>query len=119
MKAKSFEELNVWQDTRVFVKQIYVAFGSLKDWGFKDQICRASLSISNNIVEGFDRKGNKEFLRFLHIARASCSEVRSMLYLALDLGYLTQTLFDTLSEQATLISKRLYAFIRYLQNNPD
>lgn len=116
MKAQRFEDLEVWQDARKFIADIYLIFKDNRDWGFRDQICRASISISNNIVEGFDRRGNKEFLRFLHIARASCSEVRSMLYLGLDIGYLSDKQFEDLAQKAESISKRLYAFIRYLQS---
>jgi len=64
----------------------------LKDFGFKDQICRASVSVMNNIAEGFERRSDAEFKRFLFIAKGSCGEVRSMLYLALELRYIQMSI---------------------------
>ncbi len=97
MKAKSFEDLQVWQDTRKFVKSIY-ELTSLdnfkKDYGLKDQIQRASVSIMNNISEGFERDNNKEFMRFLSYSKGSAGEVRSMLYVAIDLEYISKNDFD-------------------------
>ncbi|RKY95053.1 MAG: four helix bundle protein, partial [Ignavibacteriae bacterium] len=97
MKAKSFEDLQVWQDTRKFVKSIY-ELTSLdnfkKDYGLKDQIQRAAVSIMNNISEGFERDNNKEFMRFLSYSKGSAGEVRSMLYVAMDLEYISKNDFD-------------------------
>jgi four helix bundle protein len=81
-KIVSFEELAV---------KVYDTFGSSRDFGFKDQICRASVSISNNIAEGYARESRIEFNRFLNIARSSCTEVKSMLYLSEKLKYTTVT----------------------------
>ena len=74
-KIERFEDLRVWQEARVLSSEIYKIFSFLKDYSFKDQICRASISIGNNIAEGFERKGNKEYSRFLFIAKGSCGEV--------------------------------------------
>lgn len=82
MKIQKFEDIIAWQKAQDFAVKIYNTFGSIKDYGFRDQICRASVSISNNIAEGFDRQSNQKFIRFLYIANSSCSEVKSMLYLA-------------------------------------
>ena len=85
---KSFEDLWIWQEARELVKLIYQDFGpgtpGCKDWGFKNQIQDAGVSIMNNIAEGYERTSNAEFARFLDIAKGSCGEVRSMLYSALD-----------------------------------
>ncbi|WP_273568231.1 four helix bundle protein [Maribacter halichondriae] len=89
MAVKKFEELLVWQKSQDFAVSIYKDFSTLKDYSFKDQITRASVSISNNIAEGFDRRTNPDFIRFLYIAISSNSEVRSMLYLSERLGYLS------------------------------
>ena len=88
MAVKRFEELIAWQKGQDLSVVIYSTFKRLKDYNFKDQICRASVSVSNNIAEGFDRNTNPEFIRFLYIAKASCSEVKSILYLASRLSYI-------------------------------
>jgi S23 ribosomal protein. len=82
MTLKRFEEIIAWQKAQDLAVDIYAQFKDSKDYGFKDQICRAVVSISNNIAEGFDRKTDADFSRFLSIAFSSCSEVKSMIYLA-------------------------------------
>ncbi len=110
--AKRFEDLRVWQNARVLVVEVYRAFGrgtaGWRDLGFRDQIQRASLSIMNNIAEGFERGSDADFARFLHVAKGSCGEVRSMLYAAEDLRYLcaseaegTRTIESGLSPAST------------------
>ena len=89
--AKNFEELIIWQDARMLANNVHSAFIDLKDFSFRDQINRAAVSIMNNIAEGFERYSKPDFKRFLQIAKASCSEVRSMLYLALDFKYIDET----------------------------
>jgi len=84
MVIKKFEEIISWQKARELNLLIYSLFNNCKDFSFRDQIQRACVSIMNNIAEGFERGGNKEFRNYLYIAKASCAEVRSMLYLALD-----------------------------------
>ena len=85
-----------------------------KDFDFVRQIRRASLSISSNIVEGFERNTDKEFIYFLYVAKASAGEVRSQLYLAFDLDYITKQEFDKLLKSVTEISRLLSGFIKYL-----
>lgn len=80
------EDIIAWQKSKELTIQIYSLFEGSKDFGFKDQIERASVSVMNNIAEGFERKGNKEFMHFLYIAKGSCGEVRSMLIVANELG---------------------------------
>ena len=116
-KFKSFEEITSWQKSRVFTKQIYEITENSrfkKDIDFVRQIRRASLSITSNIAEGFERNTDKEFVYFLYIAKASAGEVRSQLYLAFDLEYITNNEFDSLSESISEISKLLSGFIKYL-----
>lgn len=101
MAVNKFEDLMAWQKARVLTKAIYdiTNVGAFaKDYGLRDQIRRAAVSVMSNIAEGFDREGDVEFLRFLTIAKASCSEVRSQLYIALDVGYLKQSQFDNAME---------------------
>jgi len=98
-KIERFEDLIAWQKARELTKQIYdvTRTGQFsKDFGLKDQIRRASVSVMSNIAEGFDRGGRKEFHRFLVIAKGSCAEVRSQLYIARDIGYIDKKYFDEL-----------------------
>ena len=116
-KFNSFEEINSWQKARVFNKKIYDItenIGFKKDFDLVRQIRRASISISSNIAEGFERNTDKEFIYFLYVAKASAGEVRSQLYLALDLEYITAHEFQGLLELVTEISKLLSGFIKYL-----
>lgn len=84
MAISRFEDIISWQKSRILVNEIYSLFKECRDYGFRDQIQRAAVSIMNNIAEGFDRMGDKEFRYFLKIALGSCGELRSMLYLAAD-----------------------------------
>lgn len=114
MKIQKFEDLIARQKSQDIAIDIYASFKEIKDWGFKDQICRAAVSISNNIAEGFDRQSKKEFIRFLYIALGSCSEVKSMLYLAKRLNYLDHTRAEKLQLQSIEISKIITGLIRSL-----
>lgn len=87
MTIQRFEDIIAWQKAQDLAVKIYGEFGYSRDFSFKDQICRAVVSISNNIAEGFDRNTtSKEFVRFLLISKGSCAEVKSMLYLAIKLN---------------------------------
>jgi len=119
MKVQSFENLKVWQDARIFVKSIYELTSSenfKKDYGLKDQIQRAAVSIMNNISEGFERDNNKEFMNFLGYAKGSAGEVRSMLYIALDLNYISKENFDINYNIAVSIITQVSNFKKYLRN---
>jgi len=85
MVIKKFEDISSWKKSKELVLLIYETFKDSKDFGFKNQIERASVSVMNNIAEGFERQTNNEFKHFLYMAKGSVGEVRSMLYLALDL----------------------------------
>jgi four helix bundle protein len=115
MTIKRFEDLIVWQKSQDLAMQIYTNFSSLKDYGFRDQISRASVSISNNIAEGFERGSNADFKRFLYFSLGSNSEVRSMLYLSEKLNYLEKAKVDELIIQTNEVSKMLYAFIKSMK----
>jgi len=82
MAIKRFEDIIAWQKAQDYAANIYSLFRKINDYSFKDQICRASISISNNIAEGFDRNSNTDFVRFLYYSVSSCSETKSMIYLA-------------------------------------
>jgi len=98
-KVSVFEDLIAWQKSRELTKLVYEASSKgtfCRDYGLRDQIRRASVSVMSNIAEGFERGGRREFHQFLVIAKASCAEVRSQLYVALDVGYLNKEMFDRL-----------------------
>ena len=114
MKFNKFEEIIAWREGKELTILIYNSFRGIRDFSFKDQIQRATISIMNNIAEGFERSGNKEFKKFLYISKGSCAEVRSMLYVALDLGYINQDKFDVLYNKSLAISKILSGLIKKL-----
>ncbi len=107
-KIERFEDLIAWQRARTVTREIYQitrqgAFA--KDFGLSGQIQRAAVSIMSNIAEGFERGGRGEFHQFLSTAKASCAELRSQLYVALDIGYLDQRRFDQLLAQAEEVGR--------------
>ncbi len=114
MAIKCFEDIIAWQKAQDFAVNIYENFKELKDWDFRSQICRASISISNNIAEGFDRGTKPEFRRFLYISLASTSEVKSMLYLAKRLSYVDNANFMALLSQSQEISRIINGLIKSL-----
>jgi four helix bundle protein len=114
---RNFEELRVWQDARVLVNDIYKMISNCKDYGFKDQIQRASVSIMNNIAEGSEAGSDALFIRYLKIAKASCGEVRSMLYLCEDLEYSSKSTSLILRNKTILISSSIQKLIEYLNNS--
>ncbi|RYF78529.1 MAG: four helix bundle protein [Cytophagaceae bacterium] len=114
MRITRFEDLVVWQKAQYLAVDIYLIFRDNRDFGFKDQVCRAAVSISNNISEGFDRGSDAELIRFLNISRASGNEVKSMSYLALQIGYITQDQKDSLIARSEEISRMINGLIRSL-----
>ena len=120
-KLSRFEEMEVWTLARTLNRRIYSvsareAFS--RDFGLRDQIRRASVSIASNIAEGFESQSNPSFIRFLATARGSAAEVRAQLYLALDLEYVSTIDFDSLSAICESISRQLTGLISYLKSNP-
>ncbi len=115
MVRKSFKDLVVWQKSRIMVKDIYTFFNDCRDYAFRDQIQRASVSIVANIAEGYDKESKKDFSRFLKIAKGSNSEVRALLVLANDLGYINDITSSNIDDTCVEISKMLFALIRTLE----
>jgi four helix bundle protein len=114
-----FQDIQAWQEARVLVSRIYKASQSgqlARDFGLKDQIQRSAVSIMANIAEGFGRRGRQEFVQFLRIARGSCSEVQSHLYVALDTGSIDELTFQDLQARSETVGRRISAFISYLSN---
>jgi four helix bundle protein len=107
-KIEKFEDLIAWQKARILTKAIYTitrAADFSRDFGLAGQIQRATVSAMSNIAEGFERAGLKEFHKFLSMAKSSCAEVRSHLYVALDLDYLTQPTFQKIKAQAEEVAR--------------
>jgi four helix bundle protein len=107
-KVQRFEELIAWQKARALTSDIYKVTGQgefCRDFGLKDQIRRAAVSIMSNIAEGFERGRPSEFHQFLSMAKASCAELRSQLYIALDAGYVGQASFDELMTKAVEVGR--------------
>ncbi len=119
-KAQCFEDRLAWQKARLLTKEIYQATQGApfaKDYGLSGQIQRAAVSIMSNIAEGFERGNPGDYQRFLAIAKASCGEVRSQLYVALDIGYISQTEFAQLRDLATEVSRMTSSLLSAVQRS--
>ena len=118
--AKQFEDLRIWQDARIQAVSLYRDFGNgmpaERDFGYRDQIQRAGVSVMNNIAEGFERHSPAEFAHLLNIAKGSCGEVRSMLYLAEDLQYLAPEVALSRRERARQLSKGIESLAKSLRS---
>jgi four helix bundle protein len=113
MLVKNFEELEIWKEARRLTCAIYDLSQTArfsKDFGLRDQMQRAAVSIMSNIAEGFERGGNQEFIQFLYIAKGTCGELRSKLYVALDQGYVDRKAADSL----LAVLERLSVMIKHL-----
>ena len=120
LKAKRFESLKVFSDARDLVKIIYrlCSKGPLaRDFALSDQLRRAAISIVSNISEGFERGGDKEFNRYLSMAKGSAGEIRAQLYLCFDLGYLPEEEVKVLIEKVEEISRQLFGLMRYVKRS--
>ena len=119
-KIEKFEDIQSWQDAREIVKNIYAVTGSdhfSRDFGLRGQIQRAAVSILSNIAEGFERGGNKEFMQFLAVAKASAGEVRSLLYVAHDLTYIDTETFEHLKNKLLAVSGKISGLMKYLKSS--
>lgn len=114
MKINSFENALCWQKAKQLNILVYQHFKVSKDYSFKDQIQRAAVSVMNNIAEGFERNSDKELKYFLYIAKSSCGEVRSMLILAMELNYITPSIYEEAHSLSIDTSKLIAGFIRKL-----
>jgi four helix bundle protein len=119
MNYKRFEELPCWKKARDLSKAVYNIINQgmfKKDFGLKDQIWRASGSVMDNIAEGFDDGGRKEFIKFLGYSQRSCGEVQSQLYRALDCQYISKDQFEQVYDLASECRKQIKGFRKYLRN---
>ena len=119
---KQFEEIHAWQTAREITREVYKLseqgrFG--RDFGFRDQIRRAAVSTMSNIAEGFESNTQALFINYLGHAKASAGEVRSQLYIAYDLGYISKDKFDFLIQLTRKCSSQVYKFMMYLKHEPN
>ncbi|MDZ7744469.1 MAG: four helix bundle protein [Candidatus Saccharibacteria bacterium] len=114
MGIESFKDIIAWQKARELTTDVYGSFSTCKDYGFRDQIQRAAVSIMNNIAEGYAKQSNKSLRNYLYIAKGSAFEVESMLIVAKDLGYLNDKNQKKLLSEVIEVSKLLSGFIRKL-----
>jgi four helix bundle protein len=120
MPIQNFEDLEIWKDARALTRAIYRLTADpkfSKDFGLRDQIQRAAVSIMSNIAEGFERGGNQEFIQFLYVAKGSCGEVRSQLYTAMDQNYLDQKVVGDLLTSLTRLSIMIKHLIDHLKGS--
>ena len=117
---EKFEDIEAWQKARELTREVYAASNTglfAKDYGLRDQIRRAAVSIMSNIAEGFERGGDKEFGQFIAQAKGSSAEVRAQLYVALDQGYIDKLAFDRLAKLTIQINRMLAGLMKYLRNS--
>lgn len=119
-KIGRLEDIEAWQKARELTREIYRITSTGKfarDFGLRDQIRRAAVSVISNIAEGFEQDGDKEFLQFLSQAKGSCGEIRAQLYVALDQRYLTQKDFTALLKMTLQVSRMVSGLIKYLRES--
>ena len=116
-KIEKFEDIEAWKKARELARNIYAISNEgpfARDFGLRDQIRRAAVSVMSNVAEGFERGGDVEFRRFLAIAKGSAGEVKAQLYVALDAGLIDHTAFDSLYKSATETGNLIGGFMKYL-----
>jgi four helix bundle protein len=120
--AKRFEDLDVWQRAKDLTNLIYKhsTDGTFsRDFGLRDQMRRAAVSIMSNIAEGFESQTQAMFIKYLAYAKGSAGELRAQLYIARDQGYITEEDFNTMLSTAEIRSRQLSRFIQYLESQPN
>ena len=115
MAYKSFEELEVWKSGCRIAVRVYEVLINCKDYGLKDQMARAAVSISSNIAEGAERDSKQEFIRFLHIAKGSAAELRTQIYIACKIGIIDNSVQKEFAEELKKISSMLHSLIKSIK----
>ena len=118
---KRFEDIDAWQEARRLASEVYRTTNDgpfKRDFGLKDQIRRSAVSVMANIAEGFGRKTNKDFAKFLYTSKSSAMETISHLYVSMDQNYTTKDLFSSLEKGYEKVIKMLVNLIKYLESNP-
>jgi len=121
MTITGFEDLEIWQDARELcklIRKLSMREPFNHDFRFRDQINSSSGSIMDNIAEGFERNGKKEFIQFLSISKGSCGETRSQAYRAFDASFISQEDLNDLLDRTKKLSIKIGNFINYLKNSP-
>jgi four helix bundle protein len=118
MRYQSFEDLEVWQRGCRLTVDIFKAFADCKNFSFRDQIQRSALSVPSNVAEGSERGSTKDFAHFLNIAKGSCGELRTQLYIARKLDFLAKAAFDALIKESKELSKMLEGLRRSMLSRP-
>ena len=116
-KIEKFEDLNVGKESMSLTVELYDSLKDCRDYGFRDQIQRSMVSIPSNIAEGFERQSNKEFIQYLYIAKASCGELRTQLYIALNLDIFDKKHGEEYIERTRKISAMLFKLIKFRKEN--
>jgi len=111
-----FEDLDVWKRSSRLSANIYKTLGKLKDYGFRDQICRSGLSIPSNIAEGMERDSQREFLQFLRYAKGSCGELRTQIYIGIDIGYVPKESGQAWINETRELSSMLVSLMKIIRN---
>ena len=111
----NFEKLEVWKMSTQLSVDVYREMKELRDFGFKDQITRSSLSVPSNIAEGMSRNGDREKLQFLNIARGSCSELRTQIYIGIEIDYINNELGKSWIEQTKGIASMLSGLMKKIK----
>jgi four helix bundle protein len=117
MAYRSFEELEVWQKAYKLAVAVYRVLENCRDYGLKDQMTRAGVSVASNIAEGAERNSNADFIRFLHIAKGSAAELKTQTYIACDINIISKSTKNELIGELVSISKMLHSLIKSLKPN--
>jgi len=117
MTVKKFEDLDVWKESMRLVIDIYKSLKKCNDFGLKNQIQCSAVSIPSNISEGYERSSNKEYIQFLHIAKGSCGELRTQLYIAKEIGVLEKEKVNKFIQTTKKLSAMLYNLIKVRKEN--
>lgn len=110
-----FEDMKMWKRSARLAAELYKGFADCSDFGFRDQITRSGLSVPSNIAEGSERGSPKDFVRFLQYAKGSCGELRTQIYIGIDIGYIEQTQGRTWVNETREISAMLVGFINSIK----
>ena len=113
----TFEDLEIWKEGMRLCIKVYKLMENSKDYGLKDQMQRAAISVPSNISEGFERHSNKEFIHFLYIAKGSCGELRTQLYIAKELNVITNEDFTDILQRLKQLSSMISSFIKTRKTN--
>ncbi|MDR5865921.1 four helix bundle protein [Halomonas koreensis] len=111
-----FEDLEVWKRAARLSVHIYQDFQASRDFGFRDQITRSSLSIASNIAEGYERIGEKDRVRFLNYAKGSCGELRTQIYIGMQIGYIEPQTGNRWVEETHALSRMLYGLMNHFRH---